>query len=146
MKMGFALACSGFAAVAATVPPPVNARTPPMGFNTWNHYGGSVSAEILLETADAFIKTGLRDAGYVFINSDDGWLDQNRTIDGKLHARSDKFPDGVKAVSDGLHGKGFHFGIYGAAGMTTCCNLAGSLYHEWDDAHTYAEWGVDYLK
>ena len=105
-----------------------------------------MSAELLLDTADAFISTGLQAAGYVFINSDDGWLEQNRTTDGQLQANSDKFPNGVKALSDGLHAKGFHFGIYGAAGQTTCCNLAGSLYHERQDARTYFNWGVDYLK
>ena len=125
-------------------------RQPPMGFSSWNHFGMGVSAPLLLDVADAFVSTGLRSAGYVYINSDDGWLDKNRTggATGLLRpsATFTNASDGIKAVADALHAKGFKFGIYLAAGESTCGNRAGTLYHEFADAKQIAEAGVDYLK
>ena len=109
------------------------------------HHTHTVTAPLLLDTADAFVSTGLRDSGYIYINTDDGWLDKNRTEhDQQLHP-STKFTtkeDGIKALADGLHAKGFKFGIYLAAGESTCGNRAGSLYFEFSDAmqvETFAE-------
>eukprot|EP00040_Diaphanoeca_grandis_P031936 m.192325 g.192325 ORF g.192325 m.192325 type:complete len:645 (-) comp32461_c0_seq1:111-2045(-) len=121
-------------------------RRPPMGFSSWNHFHMGVSAELLLDTADAFTSTGLQSAGYVYINSDDGWLDLNRTVDGQLHPATTFTNGTLKDLADGLHAKGFKFGIYAAAGQTTCGLRAGTLYHELSDAQQFAAAGVDYLK
>lgn len=105
-----------------------------------------VTAPLLLETADAFESAGLRDAGYIYINTDDGWLDFNRTASGELHPSAHFTNDSMNTLTDALHKKHFKFGIYGAAGYTTCGHRAGGLYHERQDAATYKAWGVDYLK
>ena len=123
-----------------------SSRTPPMGFNSWNHFGMHPTTDLLLGVAEAFEQTGLKDAGYTYINTDDGWLQLNRTADGELQPMAAQFPGGIAALADALHSKGFRFGIYGAAGQTTCGSRAGSLYHERRDAATLAAWGVDYLK
>lgn len=122
-----------------------------MGFSSWNHFGMRVSAPLLLDVADAFKSTGLQDSGYIYINTDDGWNDKNRSLGeqtGALHpaATFTNATDGIKAIADGLHAKGFKFGIYLAAGESTCGNRAGTLYHEFDDAVQIANAGVDYLK
>ena len=105
-----------------------------------------VTAPLLLETADAFASAGLRDAGYIYINTDDGWLDFNRTASGELHPSVHFTNESMNTLTDALHKKHFKFGIYGAAGFTTCGHRAGGLYHERQDAATYKAWGVDYLK
>ena len=101
---------------------------------------------IFLETAQTFIQSGLRDAGYNFLNSDDGWLSPNRSATGALVAMPAQFPSGLSALTQKLHALGFHFGIYGCASETTCGSRAGSLYREAKDAQQYASWGVSYLK
>lgn len=126
-------------------------RKPPMGFSSWNHFGMRPSAPLLLDTADAMAETGLLSSGYVYINTDDGWLDKNRTEGGKtgaLHPSSyfSNETDGIAALASGLATKGFRFGIYLAAGETTCGNRAGTLYHEFQDAKQLADAGVRYLK
>lgn len=118
-----------------------------MGFSSWNHFSMGVSAPLLLDVADAFVSTGLRDAGYTYINTDDGWLDYNRTADGSaLHPATTFSNSTIKALTSALHEKKFKFGIYLAAGFTTCGHRAGSLYHEREDALQIAAAGVDYLK
>jgi alpha-galactosidase len=102
--------------------------------------------QLLLATADSFISTGLDKVGYLYINSDDGWLDLNRTAAGTLHPATTFTNGTLKAVADGLHTKGFKFGIYAAAGQTTCGLRAGTLYHEMADAKQFAAAGIDYLK
>jgi alpha-galactosidase len=127
------------------------ATTPPMGWNSWNHFGCSVSADIMKATADRLVKLGLADAGFRYVNSDDCWLDHNRSIsvgEGRL-VPGNNFPGGdagMRTLSNYIHSKGLKFGLYGAAGQTTCANKAGGLYHEHDDAAQMAEWGIDYLK
>jgi alpha-galactosidase len=121
----------------------VVAATPPMGWNSWNHFAGKIDDAIVRAQADAMVSSGMRDAGYVYINIDDTWQGQ-RDAQGVIHANS-KFPD-MKALADYVHGKGLKLGIYSSPGPKTCAGFEGSYGHEAQDAQTYAAWGVDYLK
>ena len=120
--------------------------TPPMGFNNWNAFGCDVTEALIKETADIFVTSGLRDAGYRYVNIDDCWSLRERGADGRLVPDPVKFPSGIKGVADYVHGKGLKLGIYGDAGTRTCANYPGSLGREELDAQTWADWGVDYLK
>ena len=123
------------------------ARAPPMGWNSWGHFRGGVSADVLRRQADAMVRLGLRDAGYLYVNTDDGWLETNRTADGLLQPAAN-FPGGgvgMRNLSAYLRSRGLRFGIYNSNSMTTCMKRAGGLYMERLDARTYADWGVDYL-
>lgn len=122
------------------------ARTPPMGWNSWNHFGCNVNESIIRETAEAFISTGLSKLGYKYINIDDCWAELQRDRDGKLVPRASTFPFGIKALADYVHEKGLKLGIYSDAGQYTCQKQPGSLGFEEEDARTFAEWGIDYLK
>jgi len=122
------------------------AMTPPMGWNTWNTFGKQINEKVIFETADAMVRTGLRDAGYEYLVIDDAWQAPERGADGRLRADPEKFPNGMKAVADYVHGKGLKFGIYSCAGNVTCMGLPGSFDHEFDDARTFAEYGADFLK
>ena len=119
------------------------AAKPPMGWNSWNHFAGHVTDADVRSAADSLISTGMRDAGYVYVNVDDTWQGK-RDGQGVLHT-NEKFPD-MKALGDYIHSKGLKFGIYSSPGAKTCAGYEGSLGHEAQDAKTYAEWGVDYLK
>lgn len=121
------------------------ALTPPMGFLSWNVTEGSISATVLEEMADAFVKYGLRDVGYQYITMDDCWAG-GRDKEGNIFPDTVRFPDGMKPVSDYVHEKGFRLGIYSSPGAVTCAGYPGTLDHEAQDAHTWASWGVDYLK
>jgi alpha-galactosidase len=114
-----------------------------MGWNSWNHFAGKVTEQDVKDAADALVKSGMRDAGYLYVNIDDTW-EGKRDEDGVLHS-NDKFPD-MKALGDYLHSRGLKFGIYSSPGPTTCARFAGSYGHEQQDADLYASWGVDYLK
>ena len=133
---------------SASARDPSKPRKPPMGFSSWNHFHMGVSEPLLLDVADAFVSTGLLGAGYNYINSDDGWNDLNRTAGGALHPASSftNSSRGLSDLTDALHQKGFKFGIYLAAGQTTCGLRAGTLYNEVRDANQIQKWGVDYLK
>jgi alpha-galactosidase len=122
------------------------APTPPMGWNTWNTFGCDVSESLIEETADAMVSNGMRAAGYNYIVIDDCWESKQRDSDGNLVPDPVKFPNGMKAVGDYLHSKGFKFGIHNCAGTRTCADYPGGRGHEYQDARTYASWGVDYLK
>ena len=119
------------------------AATPPMGWNSWNFFAGKVTDKDIRDTADLLVSTGMRDAGYVYVNIDDTWEGQ-RDASGKIQSNA-KFPD-MKALADYVHSKGLKLGIYSSPGPTTCARFEGSLGHEDQDAATYAEWGIDYLK
>lgn len=122
------------------------ALTPPMGWNSWNKFGcEKVNEEVIKEMADAMVKSGLADAGYKYIVIDDCWQ-ISRDGDGNIQADPEKFPSGIKALADYVHSKGLKFGIYSCAGDKTCAGRPGSRGHEFQDARTYASWGVDYLK
>lgn len=122
------------------------ALTPPMGWNTWNTFASNINEELVKQTADAMVANGMRDAGYVYLVLDDTWSARERDAGGNLVADPAKFPSGMKALGDYLHAKGFKFGIYNCAGTRTCAGYPGGWGHEFQDARTYASWGVDYLK
>lgn len=122
------------------------ARTPPMGFNDWNAFGCNVSEQLIKETADFFITSGLKEAGYQFVNIDDCWALRERGADGRMVPDPQKFPSGIAGTADYVHGLGLKLGIYSDAGTQTCAGYPGSLGHEAIDAQTFASWGVDYLK
>ena len=119
------------------------ARTPPMGWNSWNRFRGDVSDAIVRAIADAMVATGMKDAGYVYVNIDDTW-EAGRDASGRILTNK-KFPD-MKALADYVHSKGLKLGIYSSPGPFTCAGYEGSYGHEQDDARTYAAWGIDYLK
>ena len=119
------------------------AATPPMGWNSWNHFAGRVTDQDVRNAADAIVSTGMRDAGYIYVNIDDTWQGE-RDAQGNIQSNA-KFPD-MKALADYVHSKGLKIGIYSSPGPLTCGRYAGSYGHEQQDAATYAKWGFDYLK
>jgi alpha-galactosidase len=129
--------------VQKSASPQAVALTPPMGWNSWNYFAGKVTDQDIRNAADAMVATGMKDAGYEYINIDDTW-EGERDANGVLHTNS-KFPD-MKALADYVHSKGLKLGIYSSPGPKTCAGFAGSLDHELQDAQLYASWGIDYLK
>jgi alpha-galactosidase len=121
------------------------ALTPPMGWNSWNHFQCNINEKVIRDTADAMVASGMRDAGYQYVVIDDCWHGA-RDADGFITADPQRFPSGIKALADYVHSKGLKFGIYSDAGRLTCGGRPGSEGHEYQDALTYARWGVDYLK
>ena len=121
------------------------ADTPQMGWSTWNKFQGNISEDIIKGIADVMVESGLRDAGYTYINIDDCWHGK-RDADGFIQADPVKFPHGMKALADYVHSRGLKLGIYSDAGTETCGGMPGSLGHEYQDAIQYARWEVDYLK
>jgi alpha-galactosidase len=119
------------------------AATPPMGWNSWNYFAGKVTDKDIRDSADQIVASGMKDAGYIYVNIDDTW-EGERDASGVLHTNS-KFPD-MKALADYVHSKGLKLGIYSGPGPKTCAGYAGSLGHEEQDAKMYADWGIDYLK
>lgn len=120
------------------------ALTPPMGWNSWNCWGLSVSQDKVISSAKALIDKGLADYGYAYMNIDDGWEAPTRNADGTI-AVNEKFPD-MKGLGDWLHNEGLKFGIYSSPGDLTCGGYLGSIDHEKQDAESYNDWGIDYLK
>ena len=119
---------------------------PPMGWNTWNTFGHEPSEQLVKETADAMVEQGLLEAGYQYLVIDDCWSLRQRDQNGRLVPDPEKFPNGMKAVSDYVHSKGLKFGMYSCDGTRTCADYPGSYEYEFIDAQTFAEWGVDFLK
>jgi alpha-galactosidase len=159
MALGLALGTGiGIAGPAAAVAPATTrsaaqhplgdlAPTPPMGWNSWNSFHCDVSAALVEQTADAMVSSGMRDAGYEYVNIDDCWsVKDHRDDDGRLIPDPVKFPDGIKGVADYVHSKGLKLGIYSSAGDLTCAGYPASLGREQIDAQTWADWGVDLLK
>ncbi len=137
------------ATAAGSPPAPAGtlAETPPMGWNSWNKFGCDINEQLIRETADALVSSGMKAAGYQYVNLDDCWAEKNRTPDGKYEPHRTRFPGGIEALADYVHGKGLKLGIYTSAGTETCARtMPGSLDHEEVDARTFADWGVDYLK
>lgn len=123
------------------------AKTPPMGWSSWNKFATDINENLIKEIADEMVASGLKDAGYVYLNLDDGWHGP-RDEEGRMTVDSVKFPSGFNALSDYIHSKGLKFGVYSDAGCATCAGKpgSGSQGHEYQDARSYAQWGVDYLK
>ncbi|HET8842215.1 MAG TPA: cellulose binding domain-containing protein [Ktedonobacteraceae bacterium] len=122
------------------------ALTPPMGWNSWNHFGCSVSESVVKREADAMVSSGMAAAGYQYVNIDDCWEASSRDSNGNLVADPTRFPNGIKALADSVHSKGLKLGIYNDAGTATCSGYSGMEGHEQQDANTYASWGIDYIK
>lgn len=121
------------------------AKTPPMGWNSWNKFACNVSEDMIRQTADAMVSSGMKDAGYQYVVIDDCWQVE-RDANGNIVADGKRFPSGIKALADYVHGKGLKFGLYSDAGTKTCQGRPGSRGYEFQDARQYAAWGVDYLK
>jgi len=121
------------------------ASTPPMGWNSWNKFGCNVSESLIMEMADAMAESGMRDAGYEYLVIDDCWQIGRDSL-GNIIADPERFPSGMKTLVDYVHNKGLKFGIYSCAGSMTCQSRPGSRGYQFQDARTYAAWGVDYLK
>ena len=121
------------------------ALTPPMGWNSWNKFACNVDETIIRQTADAIVSSGMKDAGYQYVNIDDCWHGARDSL-GFIHADPARFPSGIKELADYVHSKGLKLGIYSDAGSKTCGGRPGSRGHEYQDALMYAKWGVDYLK
>ena len=122
------------------------AKKPPMGWNSWNTFGPNINEALIMETADAMVSLGYRDAGYEYLVIDDCWSLKERGADGRLVPDPEKFPHGMKYVADYVHEKGLKFGMYSCAGLRTCAGYPSSYDHEYVDAQTFAGWGVDFLK
>ncbi|AXB79529.1 glycoside hydrolase family 27 protein [Novosphingobium sp. P6W] len=129
-------------ALGAPIPSKL-AATPPMGWSSWNKFAEHIDDKTVRAMADAMVSTGLRDAGYLYVNIDDGWQGK-RDANGVLQP-NEKFPD-MKALTDYVHSKGLKIGIYSSQGPRTCAGYEGSYGHVRQDAQTYADWGFDYLK
>ncbi len=121
------------------------AQTPPMGWNSWNKFGCDVSETLIMGIADEMVNSGMKDAGYEYVVIDDCWQ-VGRNKEGEIIVDPERFPHGMKFLADYIHSKGLKFGIYSCAGIYTCQGRPGSRGHEFQDARTYAKWGVDYLK
>ncbi len=140
-------------AAALSRPPAI---TPPMGWNSWNTYGCAIDETLVKRQADAMIASGMRDAGYEYVNLDDCWMATSRDAGGNLRANPATFPSGIKALADYVHARGLKLGIYSSPGPETCVGRGllgavqdkhpGSAGHESADAQAFAAWGVDYLK
>jgi alpha-galactosidase len=129
------------------------ARTPPMGWNTWNTFGCNINETLIRQMADALVANGLRDLGYRYVVVDDCWFNPNRDANGNLQGDPGRFPSGMRALGDYLHARGLQFGIYQVPAAETCAQYfnaypgaTGSLGHEAQDARQFAAWGVDFLK
>jgi len=121
------------------------ALTPPMGWNSWNKFACNVNEQVVRDTADAMVSSGMRDAGYQYVVIDDCWAGP-RDPNGFITADPHRFPSGIEALADYVHSRGLKFGVYSDAGRLTCGGRPGSQGHEYQDALTYARWHVDYLK
>ena len=123
------------------------AQRPPMGWNTWNTFGHNINDALIREIADAMVDLGYLAAGYEYVVIDDCWsLMERDYTTGRLVPDPAKFPYGMKHLSDYIHSKGLKFGMYSCAGVRTCAGYPSSFDHEYEDARTFAEWGVDLLK
>lgn len=124
------------------------ALTPPMGWNSWNCFQTKIDEKQIKEIADAMVSSGLKDAGYIYLNLDDCWMSKKRDENGRLQSDSIRFPSGMKALAEYVHSKGLKFGIYTAAGNCTCAkgDFPASWGNEDLDIQTFGSWGVDYVK
>ncbi|MFC5662562.1 glycoside hydrolase family 27 protein [Kitasatospora misakiensis] len=141
------------AGATAEVAPGSPAPTPPLGWNSWNSFGCGVNESQVRQAADAMVSSGMKEVGYQYVVVDDCWFDPQRDNAGNLRAQPNRFPSGMKALGDYIHGKGLKFGIYQAPNERTCAQgvgsysgATGSKGHEVQDANTFASWGVDFLK
>lgn len=122
-------------------------KLPFMGYNTWNAYWCNINETLILETADLMVSLGLRDVGYEYVNLDDCYSEKKRNVDGDIVANKERFPSGMRSLTDHIHGLGMKTGIYGDSGWYTCQYYPGSFQNEARDAKLFHEdWGFDLLK
>lgn len=143
MRYFAAAVCAAMLCATEVLAVPQLAATPPMGWNSWNHFEAKIDDKTVRAEADAMVASGMRDAGYIYVNIDDTWQG-TRDASGEIHPNS-RFPD-MKALADYVHAKGLKLGIYSSPGPKTCAGYEGSYGHEAQDARTYEAWGIDYLK
>lgn len=151
---GAALAGPVDAQAAAKQPAPAGSpaparqlgATPPMGWNDWYTFGCNLTEQLVEQTADTIVSSGMKAAGYDYVNLDDCWLSHERDAQGNLQADPTKFPHGIKAVADYVHARGLKLGIYEDVGTATCAGYPGSFGHVQQDANTFASWGIDFAK
>ncbi|MEW6703254.1 MAG: glycoside hydrolase family 27 protein [Pseudomonadota bacterium] len=144
LGLALALAC---AAAQAAGPHDALAKTPPMGWSSWNQFGEDIDERLVIETIDAMVANGLRDAGYVYVNLDDGWQrHKGPRKQFPLEVDPKKFPRGIRYLADYAHARGMKLGLYSGPGETTCAGYTGSQGREPQDAALFASWGVDHLK
>ncbi|KAG9043081.1 hypothetical protein FS837_010051 [Tulasnella sp. UAMH 9824] len=124
------------------------AKTPVLGWNSWNAYGGNINEAKIIAAANSLTSLGLKDLGYTYVAIDDTWsnITGRDTTTQRMKPDLNKFPNGIKYVADAVHALGLKFGIYSDAGLTTCSGYPGSLYYETIDAQTWSDWGVDLIK
>lgn len=120
--------------------------TPPMGWSSWNCFRNNINEKIICDIASAMKKSGLADAGYIYVNLDDCWQSSMRDKNGKLQGDLGTFPHGIKWLADEVNSLGLKLGIYSSNGTLTCEDLPASQNHERVDADTFAEWGIEYFK
>lgn len=120
--------------------------TPLMGWSSWNTFRNRLDEQLILDTADAMVKNGLLEAGYRYVNLDDNWHSSLRTPEGRIQGDPQRFPHGMRYLSEALNAKGLRMGLYSSNGTMTCEDLPASLYRETLDATTFAEMGAEYLK
>jgi alpha-galactosidase len=126
-------------------PKPEIAMTPPMGWNSWNRFACNIDEAKIRGVADAMAASGMKDVGYQYVVIDDCWQ-KDRAADGTIQADPERFPSGIKALADYVHSRGLKFGLYSDIGVKTCGGRPGSRGYEFQDARTWASWGVDYVK
>jgi alpha-galactosidase len=125
------------------------AKTPPMGWSSWNVFAGNIDETKIKQIADVMVSSGMMDAGYVYLNLDDNWMaNPARDASSNLLADPVRFPSGMKTLGDYIHSKNLKFGTYGDRGSMTCMNVpkSGSYGYEQKDAQAFASWTVDYYK
>ncbi|MBE7539333.1 MAG: glycoside hydrolase family 27 protein [Opitutaceae bacterium] len=133
---------------ASARPRPELAASPPMGWNSWNWFGKkSINEQVVRETVDAMVSSGLRDAGYTFVVVDGGWRDTQLAPDGGLRSHPERFPGGMKALADYAHSRGLKFGLHTVPGTHDCGgDPVGGLGHEEVQMKQFVDWGLDFLK
>ena len=121
-------------------------RLPAMGWNSWNAFGSGNTEDLTKQMAECLNKLGLNELGYEYVVLDDGCYKPER-VDGKLSNEEIKFPSGFRALADHLHKAGLKFGMYNDVGTNLCAGAAvGTCGHEKEDARSYIDWDVDFLK
>ncbi|MFV5693516.1 glycoside hydrolase family 27 protein [Flavobacterium sp. LT1R49] len=124
---------------------PKLALTPPMGWSSWNTFKKNPTEEVIKQIADAMVRTGLKDAGYTYVNIDDFWS-PGREENSQIIVDTTKFPGGMKALADYIHTKGLKAGIYTNIGLKANYEtLASGGFYE-QDIKKFAEWTYDYVK
>lgn len=146
LQKALALLFVGLISITANAQNKPITTTPPMGWMSWFPFIDKIDEKVIMETADALVKSGLRDAGYKLLQLDDGWMAAKRDKEGRQYADTSRFPHGMKYLADYVHARGLKIGIYSSNGKQTCAGYPGSYNNEELDAKTYAAWGIDYLK